>query len=69
MGYNIQDTNKQRHQPGGTAVLSINKMANSFIDIGVDESKLGHWSWTRYQGSFDSSFIIFSVYRPVEGNG
>ena len=69
VAYNSQDVNKIRHQPGGTAVLSINKMANRVIATGADESKLGRWAWTRYQGSFDRTFIIFSVYRPVEGNG
>ena len=58
-----------RYQPGGTAVLSINKMPNRVIATRADESKLGRWAWTRYQGSFDQTFIIFSVYRPIEGNG
>ena len=44
VAYNIQDTNKMRYQPGGTAVLSINKMANRVTATGADESKLGHWA-------------------------
>ena len=37
VAYNIQEVNKIRHQPGGTAVLSINKMANRVIATGANE--------------------------------
>ena len=37
------------------------------VGVGEDEAKLGRWSWTRYQGTFDRMFRVVNVYRSVVG--
>ena len=67
--YNTRDINSVKYQPGGTAIVTINKLAHRVIDHGGDSSNLGRWVWTRYQGSFNRKFVVFSVYRPIDCKG
>ena len=64
VAFNIEDSNRMPYQPGGTAVISTGKITHTWDSSGVDEKKLGRWSWTRYQGSYGRYLRIVSVYRP-----
>ena len=49
--FNCNEPNiSTRFQPGGVASFTINKLAYKITDKGIDESGLGRWAWTNYQG-------------------
>ena len=64
VSYNTEDANRKAFQPGGTAVIATGKITHTWDSSGVDEMKLGRWSWTRFQGSYGRYLRIVSVYCP-----
>lgn len=39
------------YQPGGTAVLAMDRLSHCKESVGQDERRLGRWSWIRFKGS------------------
>ncbi len=51
---------RQPRQYGGAAIFSANKAAHRAVEKSYDESNLGRWVWTRYNGekqSYPSSYL------------
>jgi len=67
VAFNSYESNSQKYQPGGGALITINKLAHKVIGVGSDDTKLGRWTWTRYQGTFNRIFRVVNIYRPVVG--
>jgi len=57
------------HQYGGTAIFSINHLAHRVIEKGGDNTALGRWTWTKYQGKKGQTLRIVAGYRlnPPQG--
>ena len=62
--YNTEDVNRRTYQPGGTAVIAVDKITHTWDSSGFDNKKLGRYSWIRFQGSYGRYLRIVSVYRP-----
>ena len=56
---------RQAFQPGGVSQWSIGKAAHRVMTTGKDETGLGRWAWTRYQGSQNITLRVITAYRPV----
>jgi len=56
---------RKRSQAGGTAVLTIGKMAFHACGADSDLSGLGRWTWARYRGTNGVHFRAVSIYRPT----
>ena len=58
----------KRYQPGGVASFTTNKLAYKIFgkNNGQDESNLGRWVWTKYQGKDGKILRVVTVYRPVK---
>jgi len=56
-------------QYDGTALFSINKAAHRVTSKGQDETGLGQWCWTRYQGRGGQDLRIITAYRPDPPGG
>ena len=65
VAYNRREKSKTYFQPGGTAVMALNKVSHSWESSGVDDTKLGRYAWMRFQGSYGRHLRIISIYRPV----
>ena len=64
VAFNNQDVTSTPYQPGGTALLTTNKLTYMIDSNGVDDNKLGRWTWVRYKG-VDGKFLrVVSIYRP-----
>jgi hypothetical protein len=67
LGYNRNDNELSTvFQPGGMAVISINKSSHRVIASGLDKTGLGRWSWTRYRGKHNVTLRVVSAYRPCK---
>ena len=64
VAYNRREKSKTYFQPGGTAIMAINKISHSYDSSGVDDARLGRYAWMRFQGSYGRHFRVVSVYRP-----
>ena len=62
--FNQRDKYGAMHQPGGTAVFCRDEMGLRFMGAGVDEKKLGRWSWMKFRGKNSMSIRVISVYVP-----
>ena len=65
VAYNTCEKPPAYFQPGGTAVLSVNKISHTWESSGVDGTNLGRWAWSRYQGSHGRHLRVVSVYRAA----
>ena len=45
VGYNVQEK-ALRNQKGGTAMMTMGRMSSFVVETGVDDTKLGRWSWS-----------------------
>ena len=68
VAFNTEDKNSKAFQPGGTALLSVGKLSHTWDSSGVDSTKLGRYSWSRFQGSYGRYLRVVSVYRPCYSN-
>jgi hypothetical protein len=67
LSYNTKDGEiSSEFQPGGTAVISIDKPAHRIIGTGKDPSSLGRWAWTRYRGRHDVTLRVICAYRACK---
>jgi len=62
-------TSGSTHQFGGSAIFSINHTAHRVIDKGADDSALGRWTWTKYQGKNGQTLRVIAGYRPNPPQG
>jgi len=60
---------RQARQFGGTALFSINQVAHRVVEKGSDETNLGRWTWTRYQGRNSQTLRVVVAYRPNPPQG
>lgn len=47
---NSSDKLSAKLQYGGTSIITFNKVTNTYLDSGVDTTKLGRWVWARFRG-------------------
>ena len=66
-GFNTNDPNALKHQPGGTVIIARDKIALTCVS-GSDESKLGRWSWVIIKGANGLNTRVVSAYSP-SGSG
>ena len=52
------------YKPGGTAMISLNKITSATINKGEDPSGLGRWTFMKILGKNNSRTTIFNMYRP-----
>ena len=64
--WNSHQRNRQRHQYGGTAIITRGRTSFYSAGSGIDPSKLGRWCWSRYQGQNGVFLRVISFYRPCE---
>jgi len=69
VAHNKRDTYGDDFQPGGTAILTINKLSHKTTTPGDDTSGLGRWCWTRLRGRGNHFLRIVSLYRPGKAEG
>ena len=62
--YKSSDKISERSQYVGAFLITLNILATRTLENGVDETKLGKWTQTRYIGSKGKIFHVVSVYRP-----
>jgi len=67
--HNRNSEPRQTRQYGGSALFSIDKAAHRVIGKGCDESNLGRWCWSRYQGKGNQTLRIITAYRPNPPQG
>ena len=67
VGFNTNDPNALKHQPGGTVIIARDKIALTCVS-GSDESKLGRWSWVIIKGANGLNTRVVSAYSP-SGSG
>ena len=63
IAYNLQDVESKIYQPGGVITVAIESMCHRVRAAGVDERKLGRWSWISLQGKNNLRTTIITVYR------
>lgn len=56
---------KNKFQPGGVSLWSLNQAAHRVMSADEDPTGLGRWSSTRYRGKLGISVRAVSAYRPV----
>ena len=61
--YNTNE-NIERRQYGGTFQLTFGELASRVVDTGVDDSGLGRFAWTKFQGRNGHVARLVSVYVP-----
>jgi hypothetical protein len=54
--------NDSRRQYGGTFHLTFGELASRVVEVGTDESGLGRFAWTRFEGRHGHSARIVSIY-------
>ena len=60
-----QRKSKFKHQPGGTAIISISDMSLRHHKHEYDERKLGRWASQSFQGKQGLTTRVVSVYVPI----
>ena len=64
VGYNSNDTDPPRSQPGGVATMTIDKLSYKVAASGEDPKNLGRWTWIRLQGKNNRHLRVATLYRP-----
>ena len=66
ISYNQHERRKKnKHQPGGTAVISLNDLSLRHHKHDYDTKKLGRWASQAYQGKGGIITRVVSVYVPI----
>ena len=60
---NIENKVTTLYQPGGTSIISTNKISPRIIDSGVDPQWIGRWSYITINGRNKKKLTIISAYR------
>ena len=63
--YNQHDKKGNKHQPGGTAIISVGDIALRVTNYEQDERRIGRWCSQRIQGKDGIATRIVSVYVPI----
>ena len=63
IAYNLQDLDSKIYQPGGTITVAIEGLCHRVRESGVDDRKLGRWSWLTLQGKNNLKTTIITTYR------
>ncbi len=66
VGYNKKDAFSQRAQPGGTAVISQDRIALGICNNGSEKRNLGRWTWSIFEGKERQRTRFVSVYVPIK---
>jgi len=69
VAHNKQDTYRDDFQPGGTALLTTNKLSHKTTTPGDDTTGLRQWCWTHLRGKANHYLRIVLVYRPCKAGG
>jgi hypothetical protein len=69
LSFNCTQPPAQRQRWGGTAIISINKAAHCVAERGIDNSKLGRWSWNKFRGKNNHLIHVFVAYCPNPPSG
>ena len=70
VAYNTQDrTLRSPRQYGGNAIISRDQAAHRAVQSGSDDTGLGRWAWTRYQGTKGIHLRVVAAYRPNHRSG
>ncbi len=67
--HNKRDTYGDDFQPGGTALLTLNKLSHKTTTPGDDTTGLGRWCWTCLHGKENHFLRLISAYRPCKADG
>ena len=69
--FNTNEENPERkaHLRGGVSVWSMNDATHRIVTTGVDNTGLGRWCYTKYQGRAGVSTRVYSIYRPCKSEG
>jgi hypothetical protein len=69
LAHNVQElTDTDRLQAGSTGLFIGAEHQGRCRTHGQDPTGLGHWAWTRIQGTSDYNMSLFSAYRPCESS-
>ena len=60
---NIENKVSTLYQPGGTAIISTNKISPRITDSGGDPQGMGRWSYITLNGRNKKKLTIISAYR------
>ena len=64
VSYNLHQRVQSKAQPGGTATIAVNDMAQRYKGSGYDESGVGRWSWIVVSGKQNCVTRFVTVYAP-----
>ena len=68
VSYNSINT-RSSFQPGGSAIICVDKAAARLFSRGEDQSKLGRWCWVRLRGRGGVFLRVISAYHPCQSTG
>ena len=63
--YNKHDSSEARTLFGGTAQIATGSFSHRAIASGADETGMGRWVWTLFQGKNQTKLRVISGYRPT----
>jgi len=69
VSHNKKDKHGDGFQPGGMAILVLNKWAHWAMRPGDNTTGLGCWSWVQLRGRENHHLRIVAVYHPCKANG
>jgi len=69
VAHNKQDTYGDEFQPGGMALLTMNKLSHKTTKPGDNTTGLGQWCWTCLRGKANHYLCIILVYHPCKADG
>ena len=69
IAYNTRDISSVAFQPGGVLQHTKDKLTHRIIDSGIDNTKLGRWTWQRFRGRANNTVTIITAYRPCKSTG
>ena len=67
--YYRKDNSALRNQPGGTAMLAMNKISYCVQSSGRDKRGMGRWCWIRLRGKNGIHTRLITVYVPTQNAG
>ncbi len=69
VAYNTNVKDPPQYLHGGVIQLAMGPVVNKIRGTGYDPTKLGRWTWQRFQGMNGLYLRVITVYRPVKSNG
>jgi len=59
---NRNEKHQQEYQPGGAAIVTLNKTAHQAMQSGEDKSRMGRWGWVKLKGKEGGNISVFAAY-------